>query len=351
MFLGNHCWHRGKLGSRQWCEPTAVTKAVLWCWKRRLTPGALICDCGLDVYRHGWKRSDGDGEDEAHGQGHHPDLTVEHRRGIIPLSSSSSYSYSRARLITKWDVFLRGRISFCSQKDCRVASVSLMHYGLHFCTQSVFWHLLMCISMFHSAWCDFTCLKMLNTDTLGLASSSITRLTTGRFSAGLSRVQKKKKKRKNHLSLCWSKDKTFRLLFPHELKILNNHSVGLASVISVTSREQSFGSKWRSWLRAGGCSSLGWRFNSPGSITCTTDKLLFLLCLSLRTRGGTGGWFPSNQSSLCAANCQHETVMTQRTLGDLLIRAYSVAQSLTGHRKRLMFMLRPSLKENTEKGS
>lgn len=37
----------------------------------------------------------------------------------------------------------------------------------------------------------FTCLKMLNTDTLGLTSSSV-RLTTGRFSAGPSRKQTNK---------------------------------------------------------------------------------------------------------------------------------------------------------------
>lgn len=34
--------------------------------KLRLTPSASTCYCGGDINSHSWKRSDGDGEDEAH---------------------------------------------------------------------------------------------------------------------------------------------------------------------------------------------------------------------------------------------------------------------------------------------
>lgn len=44
-----------------------------------LTPDASICYCGLDLDCDGWECSDGDGEDEADGQSHHPDLITEHQ--------------------------------------------------------------------------------------------------------------------------------------------------------------------------------------------------------------------------------------------------------------------------------
>lgn len=49
---------------------TSFSDVLKW----RLTPGAFICDCGLDIDRYSWESSNGDGEDETHRQSHHPDL-------------------------------------------------------------------------------------------------------------------------------------------------------------------------------------------------------------------------------------------------------------------------------------
>lgn len=62
-----------------------LTSFVFRCLIWRLTPGAFICDCRLDLDRYSWESSNGYGEDETHRQSHHPDLITEHKTKIIHL--------------------------------------------------------------------------------------------------------------------------------------------------------------------------------------------------------------------------------------------------------------------------
>lgn len=124
----------------------------------------------------------------------------------------------------------------------------------------------------------FTCLKMLNTDTLALASSSV-RLTTGRFSAALSEKQTvvchyccecewhiELRTSFPHLSGCMQHLFVVSFLFPGvNAHFLHRHNIR--------------------WLPVGAHLRLGRTENSSGWVTHTTDELLlenvwFFICLN-----------------------------------------------------------------------
>lgn len=56
----------------------------------RLTPGTFTSNCRLDIDSHGWKNSNGDSEDEAHRQSHHPNLIRENKKSFINILRNQS---------------------------------------------------------------------------------------------------------------------------------------------------------------------------------------------------------------------------------------------------------------------
>lgn len=73
------------------CEPVGRPWLnLLVYWQRMklmvwLTPDVVFCHRWLDLHGDGWECADGDGEDEAHWQSRHPDLTMKHRINIINI--------------------------------------------------------------------------------------------------------------------------------------------------------------------------------------------------------------------------------------------------------------------------
>lgn len=73
------CSLTSKSGNKDFNRDKNMTKV-----RMKLTPCASTCYRGLDINSHGRKGSNGDGEDEAHGQSHNPDLMTQN--SIIPRS-------------------------------------------------------------------------------------------------------------------------------------------------------------------------------------------------------------------------------------------------------------------------
>jgi len=161
----------------------------------RLTPGAPVRYRRLDLHRDGRECSDGDGEDEAHGQSHHPDLESTRR-----TQSRWSHYVDLLRVgggwrSSEWSWFLSIRwfwvtaAAIPSSQRARGKVLNGKNVSQQtYMTCHAFCRWLMRLHTLTMRQSPFTCLKMWTTDTVGLASSS-TRLTTGRFSAALSEEQ------------------------------------------------------------------------------------------------------------------------------------------------------------------